>query len=1114
MIKSIQNKLLSCSPFVILVFVLGTCTTPTEINDLERSFRNPPAASQALTWWHWINGNVSKEGISKDLEAMKTAGVQGAILFNVGFFPEGEVPFMSDIWWDHMKHAIQEADRLGLKFGIFNSDGWSMSGGPWISAEESMKQLVWTDTVVEGGQKLSITLQQPLRNIIYEDIAVLALPALPAEKPLPVKQVHRQNGHLLTDHNFETSLLLDFPDSQTERILFDLGEVQEIRSAVLHLKKVDRWAEINASLQYSLDGHNFTEINKKLPLGLRYEGFIKSATLSFPLIQARYIQISINKDDDPDPVDLAGIDFYTKPQVGLWEPKSGQTKRISHVKQPQFMKELAETTYEQLPDEWVVNGDELFNITRHLDQKGVLNWDAPAGNWIIKRVGYTSTLRKNAPSSTAGRGFECDKMSASATEKHFNGYLAKVINLSQNTVDRPIDFAQMESWEAGIQNWTQGFDQEFQSRRGYSIIPWLPVLTGGHVINSYEESNRFLWDMRKTVTELFSENYWAVMHRLCREHGVKVLGEGSGKQHYLYDPILYHKQNDIPMGEFWTGAPVPRNDCKNASSVAHTYGKELVAAESFTGGGNDLWRLAPYDMKKIGDQAFSLGVNQFVLHSYVHQPYDIGPGFTLSKYGNHFQRHNPWYIKARGWLDYVARSQYLLRQGDFVADVCYFTGEGIPAYLGLREELIPGIPSGYDYDGVNLELLQQMEVAGGRMVLPSGASYHLMVFRDLEQMTPALITEVERLVKDGATIMAQKPDGSPSLQDFPKADELVKMMADRVWKNLDGSQVKRIRYGKGELVWGIPVEDVLKAKGISPDFTYHSENQQIKINYLHRKLQGKDLYFLASEQPEPVKITASFRSSARFVELWDPDKGIVTPLHVDRVSKENTEIALSFEPLGSMFVLFTDQAARVYAPEIRNKEHLRVIDIAHDWQISFPAINQKIFAEDLFDWTLHNDPAIKYHSGTAIYQNSFELSDLNTKHYILDLGQVEEIATVIVNGQKAGDLWKPPFELNITDYVKAGINEIKIEVTNTAANQLIGDEQLPADLSYKPDGTGRWEFNGEYPDWLREPEIRKSGRKTFVTYKFFDQNSPLESSGLTGPVKIKVYKADESKLNL
>ena len=1109
---------LNKSVWILLLILIATpCANSQTLTD----FQNPPQSARCLTWWHWMNGNVTQSGITNDLEAMHEAGIQGVILFNVGFLPKGPVSFMSDEWWQMVTHAIKECDRLGMKFGIFNSDGWSMSGGPWIDIKDSMKKLVWEHVTVAGGEPLELRLPQPETNQIYEDIAVLAFPKIANDAPHKVK-VHDSQAisdvqNMLNDDPASTATVLgafgDIP-----HVTLDFGKIRVLRRIKLDPIITDPWMTMHLRVAYSRDGSHFTFLPGKLPLNLRYESHIQSGTFNFDAVKARYVKLVFEIDTSDDwgwrrykenPMQIGTIQCFQSPRISMWEPKSGQSKKIKHEHQQAFIQELEHAATEPLAEKWVVNSEQIINLTQHLQSNGTLKWQtAPAGEWTILRVGYTSTLRTNGPASDAGRGYECDKMSVKATRKHFEGYVKRMNEHSQQTVGKPIDFMQMESWEAGIQNWTDGFDEEFRKRCGYSIYPFLPVLADGRVVDSYIKSNAFLRDMRKTVSELMAEHYWAVMYELAAEHEITVLGEGSGNQHYLYDPIRYHEQTDYPMGEFWTGGQgYPRVDCKNAASVAHTYGKPRVAAESFTGGGEHLWRLAPFDMKEIGDEAFSMGVNQYVLHSFVHQPFEVAPGLTLDRFGNHFQRHNPWYTEARGWFDYVARCQALLRQGQFIADVAYFVGDGTPAYLGRREELNPSLPAGYDYDGFNLELLRQMKVDGNDIVLPTGMRYKALVFPPLYSVTLETLEQIERLLNMGAVVVAEPLRREWTLKGYPESVAAFDNLKKSLWQNCDAAEGCVIFESGGKLIWGQQLDQVFEQIGRMPDFSYKSG--QDSLLYLHRRMDKGDLYFVSNQKASPVQANVSFRAVGAQVEFWYPDRGSVERIEAFKQDNKQTHISLKLAPYGSRFVFIRDNIDSTIASSIR-LEISEIVQIETPWKVAFNGMGGQQFQKTfryLMDWTEDKDASVKYFSGKATYTNNFDIEESKLQasaSVLLDLGQVYDVVTVYINGKRVANLWKPPYSVEIGHGLRAGENTLRLDVVNTAVNQMIGDERYPNDLEIR--GHHRPGIPGvqlvEWPGWLDSPEHRGSQRTTFVTYNFFDADSPLEPSGLVGPVKL------------
>jgi hypothetical protein len=1101
--------------FVTLITILVLFSAEAHAQNLQ-SFKTPEPSDRVITYWMWLNGNITKQGITKDLEAMKAAGINGTLFFSIGMMPRGPVNFMTPEWMDAVGHAMKESDRLKMKFGIYNSDGWSMSGGPWISAEKSMKVLTWADTLVQGGKEIRMKLPQPRMNTIYQDVAVIAFPALDSDEPLAASKIASSSlvskPEAALDGTAKSAVsFLKAKGDQAANIVVDLGRPTDLRRLVFDEIKANPFLEGTAALESSSDGKNFRKIADNFPLNLKAEGEIRQLTFTFPKVNARYFRLSITFETSTikpvliaqDNIEIGEVRFYSSPRMNLWEPKSGVSKRIRHERQQIFMKELNGPTDDILPQGNIVSTSRQIDLTSKVGKDGQLNWVVPAGKWIIQRIGYSSTGRKVGPATTEGKGYECDKMDAKAVETHFNAYSGKLIDLSNKLLGRPVDYIQMESWEAGIQNWTKGFEAEFSRRNGYSILPYLPVLAGGYVVNSYEESNKFLWDFRNTISQMIAENYWGTMYRSAKARGVTVSGEGSGMQHYLYDPMRYQEYLDIPMGEFWPNEIHARADVKNASSVAHTYGRKLSGAEAFTSGDANLWSVTPYDLKQIGDEAFTLGLNHVVLHTYVHQPYDVAPGFTLAKFGNHLQRLNPWFVHAKGWFDYFARCQYMLRQGKDIQDIAYFTGEGIPAYLGLPWELSPALPKGFDYDGVNTDLIKRMTVQDGKLHLPSGASYHLLAFQDISQMTTELAQEIKRLVAAGATIYSARPLASPSLTNNAPENKVLQDIAKEVWGNIDGKNVKENSYGKGKIYYGIPLDQVMQKANVLPDFTFTADVPKANINFVHKQTDSSDVYFLANYDKKPLQVKARFRVGDKLPELWDLDKGSSSGLAYRVVDSRQIEVPLSFDPQGSAFVVFKRTAAGRQPAVVPVKESGREL-LSGSWKVNFKsaAENFQTVFTNLVDWSASGDPRIKYFSGSATYTQDIQLKMAGSSRVEIDLGEVNKnMATVILNGKEVAHLWKPPYRADLTDFMKDGTNRLEVVVTNTATNSLIGDERFASDLSY-----GNNAISAVIPEWLKHPEQRGSERKTFVTYKYLTKESKLDPSGMIGPVSIRVYK--------
>jgi len=693
-------------------------------DELANGFVIPPDSAKPHIWWHWMNGNVTKEGITADLEAMKRVGVGGAQIFNVHCeIPAGTVKFMSDNWREMIKHAVKEADRLGLELCMHNCAGWSSSGGPWIKPQYAMQIITFTEKQVKGPSNFSGTIKRPKTNLgCYRDIAYLA---------------------------FKT------PANQM---------------------RIDM-----------IQGKAAFERADNLPL-------------------------SSDKTDDL---------------------------------------------------ERVIRSKEILNITDRVDTDGILTWDIPEGDWTLLRIGYTPTGKTNHPAPVEGTGPECDKLSREAAQIHFNGMIQKVLDDIGSPADRSLKDILIDSYEVGSQNWSLKFREEFKNRRGYDPMDFLPVYTG-RVVDSPEISERFLWDLRLTVAELFADNYYGYLAQLCREKGLIFSIEAYGNG--TFDDIACGGRADIPMGEFWTGGGA-LNTCKLASSSSHLYGRRITGAEAFTSvpeqGGK--WQNDPYSLKALGDLVFCNGVNRFIFHRYAMQPWlDRFPGMTMGQWGFNFDRTNTWWEQGAAWLKYLARSQFMLQQGLFFADVCYFCGEGGPRDFRVNN---PPLPKGYDYDGCNAEIIMiRMSVKDNRITLPDGMSYAMLVLPPSDNyMTPGLLRKIIELVKDGATVVGPRPVRSPSLRDYPKCDDEIRALADELWAECDGKKVKERAFGKGRVIWNKPLKNILSDMGLEPDFEYESRNA--RFAYIHRSVENAEIYFISNQRNITVEAECVFRVTGKIPEF-------------------------------------------------------------------------------------------------------------------------------------------------------------------------------------------------------------------------------------------------------
>ncbi|MDO8539996.1 MAG: glycosyl hydrolase [Opitutaceae bacterium] len=1132
-------------------------------DELEAKFAAPPAEARPWVYWFWMNGNITREGITADLEAMSRVGIGGALMMGVGLrTPAGGVVFNSPEWRALYAHAANEARRLGLQLTLHQCDGWATAGGPWIKPEQSMKMLVWTTREVTGPSRAPIVLDRPkAKENFYEDIAVLAVPmSEPGRLPSPAVTINGQRDTQLSDGNPNTGAS---SAAGKTRIELRYDSPRTVRTLVFHLPKLkySMASALPAIVSGSADGKNFepvAEVDLNVSL---LEAGSQTLTVSFPARQAIAVRVDTV---GPWPGEIGEIEVRSEPRVHLWEVKAGFAREREHGGETPWL-DRAPFSAESLPATVVVARDRVVNLTGKLSANGTLDWQPPAGRWQIIRAGMTSTGKHVAPPTDGGAGLEADKMSGDAIRHHFASFAKGVIAEINRQRGGPIFSVHTDSWESNLHTWSSRFQEEFQGRRGYAMTAYLPVLTTGLVIGSAEESERFLWDVRRTMADLIRDNFYGEMQRLSHESGVLFQSEAAGRQMFLYDPINYKSRADIPVGEFWMPAEV-RVDCKVAASVAHTYDRPIAAAESFTEG---VGKFAddPFALKAIGDHAFATGINRFIVHRYAMQPWiGVEPGMLFAAYGINFDRNQTWWENgAKAWCSYVGRCQALLQTGRFVADVAVFIGEDAPNFLGHRDEIWDPVPAGYDFDGVNLEILERFKVtANGDLVLPHGMRYRVLLLPNRPHMTPGALETIARLVANGATVIGPRPVRSPSLTNQPASDAAVRKIASELWGAVDGRTRTENRHGKGRVIAGRSLASVLHELA-PPDFDYTVSGGNGTLRYIHRRTDDADFYFVANaDSSRAADATARFRVTGKAPEFWDPATGAMMRTAVYRQNGGVTEVPLRFDPAGSMFVVFRRPADKAALTSVSRSGGARASDapleIVHatdgllvregtpgrytaqtaggksvswtiaaprtvarldgPWEIAFPPGKQApvcVVLPKLISWAESAVDGVKYFSGTATYKITFEVPAPMPVggRFRLDLGSVKNVAEVTLNGKSLGTLWKPPFRVDATAAARSGTNTLEVRVTNLWPNRLIGDERLhPADARFAARGTP-WTAGGPveaWPDWLAKRQPRTSGRTSFTSWRLYGEDAPLLPSGLLGPVTIEWIPVTPIKL--
>jgi hypothetical protein len=900
-----------------------------EVGDLEEAFRNPPASARPHNWWHWMSGNISEIGITRDLEAMKRVGVKAFHIFQVGEgVPQGPVDYGSPEHLRLLKHAAREADRLGLGFAMCNGPGWTSSGGPWITPELSMQVLIWTETPVAGGQVVNTTLRQPAAKLnYYRDAMVLAFPAQPGEaRPMQelLRRVSSSSGaveaRLFTDGDPSTFVEVR-PGAEGESAYLELEftEPFEARSITLSSAAVpaggpppdfvsfESIAVHPMLLEVSDDGAQFRKVCE---VGVGFEGIWGlGAETNVPIsvnlaaTRARFFRLVSPKARRFSEIRLSGA-----PRIPNWASKANFQPAQNLVAPTAPAATPVET-----PGGPVIDPATVLDISQYMDPQGQLNWPAPAGNWTVLRIGHTTTGAHNSPAPEGGRGLECDKFSKAAYDFHFNHFFGDLFDVIAPLAAKGMAGATIDSYEVGLQNWTAEFPQALQKRRGYDLRKYMPAMFGW-VVASVEESDRFLWDIRKTQAELMEENYYGRFAENCHRHGIKAFFEPYDPGNF--DEMAAGAHADMVMGEFWLGGN-NHHSIKLAASVGHVNGKRVIGAESFTS--STRWLEYPYGMKTTGDFMFAQGLNQYVFHRYCHQPHpDVLPGMTMSVWGIHWERTNTWFEKAKGWLEYVSRCQTILQQGMFVADLLYFTGENSPQVspgltrleppmqaLGLPQ-LDPPPPPGYDWDAIDSDAIKtRLRIENGRIVLPDGMSYKVLVLRNENKLSLNLLSRISELVKQGMWLVGPKPEQSPSLAD--DQDELLRL-AGEVWGDLNGTTVRERACGKGRVFWGQPLRAVLDKLGLKPDFEFTAKAADAPINYLHRRVGEAEVYFLAGRRRQSEELVCTFRVEGKQPEVWNAVTGETAQVATYEVTEGRTRVPVRLDPAGSVFVVFRSRA--------------------------------------------------------------------------------------------------------------------------------------------------------------------------------------------------------------
>ncbi|MGI9286675.1 MAG: glycosyl hydrolase [Pseudomonadales bacterium] len=1055
---------------------------------LVRDFITPPDTAKLGTYWYWMNDNISLETTQKDLKFMKDMGIGRAFIGNIGNYVEpGDVKIFSDEWWNITVKAIETASEYGIDIGLFNSPGWSMSGGPWIDNDESMRYLASVKMTVQGPVKLRTPLDA---GPDFGDVAMMAFPTpkginISDLKPKVSASIPLDDIENLVDGDIGTTVgNLTNPLKSAVPVTIDFTLNQPLKAQSLQIFPAGSGLVAHVTVQAFVDGAFKTikefQYNRRrkatdsltgfMPFGPEAVSFSPTTSTKFRLI---FDQLP-NKYSEIAEIQLSSsavVENFVEKQLGVMKDDPS----------PMWTEYKWKPQGETAP-EYNLDPASVIDISEKLDGDGTLNWDVPAGDWTIVRYGMRTTGRLNAPASPEGTGFELDKMGTDVVAKHFNSYMKKFQDRVPGEKGKSLKWVVADSYEAGSQNWTDDFADAFHVKYNYDPKPWLPVFNG-IVVGSAAQSNRFMWDVRRLIADLISYRYVGGMNKVSKENGMRLWLENYGHWGFPGEFLQYGGQTDGIAGEFWSdekgdsSVALGSIEVKAAASAAHIYGKTKVSIESFTSDGYVYGRYPDF-LKQRGDFAFANGGNDILLHLYITDPEeDRVPGMN-AWFGTEFNRKNTWFPHADGFTDYLRRTMHMLQQGLPVNDVAYFIGESTPAMTGPER---PALPKGYSYDFINAEvLLNRVSVDDGDLVLPEGVRYKLLVLPPLDTMRPEVLARISSLVEQGATIFGPAPTSSPSLEGYPQSDQKVQTLAAALWGDVNGKDITAHQFGKGAVYNGDTLNQVLANLQLLPDVHFKTG---LPVLFNHRKTAEKDIYFVANQSDKPLTFTPTFRIVGKQPEHWNPVTTQIRDLPEYQQTNGGITVPLTLAPKESAFIVFSRPLTQFKEQALSKQKNFPTPMVSPlavtNWQVQFDTARGgpkvPVIFDELSDWSTHSDPAIKSYSGTAVYKTSFTVDSLNAaQQYKLDLGKVKVIAKVKVNGVDVGSAWTSPWAVDVSDALKQGENTLEIMVVNTWVNKLVTDLELPEDQ-----------------------------RSTWVSYDEGLKGRALDPSGLMGPVTLQ-----------
>ena len=1032
-----------------------------QTRSLREQFQNPSDEAKPWTFWYWMYGVVSKEGITADLEAMKHAGLGGTYLMPIkgiheGAQYDGKAQQLTPEWWEMVRFSMEEADRLGLKLGMHICDGFALAGGPWITPKESMQKVVWSDTIVDGGKLNALRLPQPeAYENYYEDIALFALPVEDAADEMPAKITC---VNLATANNVKSAQTVNMDAAGIIRssypcyIQYEYKQAFTCRNIEIVLNGNNYQAH-RLKVMASDDGVNYRFVKQLVPARQGWQNTDENSTHSIPATTARYFRFYWTPEgSEPGSEDMDAakwkpnlkikqLRLHQEARLNQWEGKAGLVWRVAES-----------TREEEIGKEDCYSLSQVINLTEqyknapasHSKEK-TITAVLPKGKWKLLRMGHTATGHTNATGG-GGKGLECDKFNPRTVRKQFDNWFAQAfVKTHPEVARRVLKYMHVDSWECGSQNWSDSFAKEFRTRRGYDLLPYLPLLAG-IPMESAGRSEEILRDVRTTIAELVVDVFYQVLSDCAKEYDCQFSAECVAPT-MVSDGLLHYQKVDLPMGEFWLNSPThdKPNDMLDAISGAHIYGKNIIQAEGFTEV-RGTWDEYPAMLKALLDRNYALGINRLFYHVYVHNPWlDRQPGMTLDGIGLFFQRNQTWWDKgAKAFSEYATRCQSLLQYGHPVTDIAVFTGEEVPRRSVLPERLVPSLPGLFGTERVESERIRLANEGQPLRVRPVGVTHSANMADPEKWVNPLRGYAYDSFNKDALLRLAKAKNGRMKLAEGMGYKVVVlplsrpmnpePVLSPAVRKKMDELKAA------GVIVPALPyTEEDFSAYGLERDMIVPED-----VAWMHRSGELGDIYFVANQREETRTFTASMRINGRKPECWNPVTGEMNTHPSYRIHDNRTEVTLTLAPNESVFIVFpTEEAADKERTSTDKREPLNRTLETEEYTVTFLATGKTVVRKDLFDWSKEEDEQIRYYSGTAVYKATFRWKDKLKKGQpvYLNLGKVCNLATVRVNGIDCGTVWTAPYRADIMSALKKGTNELEIEVTNTWANALKGVDE-------------------------------------------------------------------------